>query len=88
MECEITTMYCGNITQGQRKEEDCSLEIRALLPASVENVCFFSLLSGFAVKAGMVIGGVHGDHIYKPGLQSSISELHYVCTTCVTVSMH
>lgn len=56
-------MYCGNITQGQRKEEDCSLEIRALLPASVENVCFFSLLLGFAVKAGMVIGGVHGDHI-------------------------
>lgn len=34
VECEITTMHCGNITQGLRKEEDCSLEIRASQCAS------------------------------------------------------
>lgn len=47
MECEITTMRCGNIAQGLRKEQDRSLEIKALqcflpeflfqvLPGSVE----------------------------------------------------
>lgn len=47
VECEITTMHCGNIAQGLRKEQDCSLEIKALhcflpeflfqvLPGSVE----------------------------------------------------
>lgn len=29
MECEMTTMHCGNITQGLRKEEVGSLEIKA-----------------------------------------------------------
>lgn len=36
VECEITTMHCGNITRGLRKEEDCSLEkscVGCFLPA-------------------------------------------------------
>ena len=55
MECEITTMHCGNITQGLRKEEDCSLEIKALqrfLP--VLKTCGGIFLSGFVEEKGHV----------------------------------
>lgn len=54
VECEMTTMHCGNIAQGLRKEQDRLSGVKALqpsfLPTSGEGI-FFSSLS-FSISSG------------------------------------
>lgn len=81
VECEITTMHCGNITWGRRKEEGCSLEkeLCGVLPASVENLWWFFLFSG-KEKGSLVVGGVSRVPFQAEStLQSSFSQKSYVC---------